>query len=251
MSSKYDWARQVSYIALDVSTGDEALCIVEEFGEAVDGYKIGLELYHADGPRVMESLLSRNKRVFLDVKLHDIPNTVSSALKVICQNPIEMVNVHAFGGLQMLEAARKAVNEAPYHPLLIAVTVLTSMEEEDLQQIGVPGTVEFQIQRLLNLALQTEMDGIVASAKELEVIRKMVPTHFETVIPGTRPKGVAAGDQKRIMTPGEAISLGASRLVLGRAVLAQTDRCLALQRIWDEMLLAQSQVHDIERGVES
>ncbi len=234
-SEIYCEVKQRTYLALDVPNGAEALSLVEQFGDIVDGYKVGLQLFHAAGHQVIDALLHKGKRVFLDVKLHDIPNTVAGALKAICDFPIEMVNVHTLGGLTMMQRAREAVDHAHYHPLLIGVTILTSMSHDDLLGVGIDSMPTSQVQRLAKLADDAMLDGIVASAQELDMIQKTIRRPFVTVIPGTRPKGSALHDQKRTMTPGEAIRLGASHLVLGRAVLKATNPLLALQEIWDDM----------------
>jgi orotidine-5'-phosphate decarboxylase len=231
----YNSVRQMSYIALDVPNAEDAFRVVEYFDGIVDGYKVGLQLFHADGQKVVDSLLKKGKRVFLDVKLHDIPNTVAGALAAICDSPIEMVNVHALGGRRMMEAAREAVNAAFYHPLLIAVTILTSISDDELADVGISHTALSEVGRLSVLAESCSIDGVVASARELPTIKQLTKPGFETVIPGTRPKGGLLHDQRRTLTPGEAILQGASRLVLGRAVLQAEEPLLALNEIWDDM----------------
>lgn len=231
----YNTVRQMSYVALDVPNAEEAFRVVEFFDDVIDGYKVGLQLFHADGQKVVDSLLKKGKRVFLDVKLHDIPNTVAGALAAICDSPIEMVNVHALGGKRMMEAAREAVNAASYHPLLIAVTILTSISNDELAEVGISHAALSEVGRLAELAENCGMDGVVASAMELLTIKQVTKPGFETVIPGTRPKGGALHDQRRTLTPGEATQQGASRLVLGRAVLKAQEPLFALNEIWDDM----------------
>ncbi|MFD1677292.1 orotidine-5'-phosphate decarboxylase [Alicyclobacillus fodiniaquatilis] len=235
LSPRFDAARKASYLALDVDTEAAALQLVEQFTPVVDGYKVGLELFHAAGMRLVEKLLQRNLRVFLDMKLHDIPNTVAGALRAICEYPIEMVNVHAQGGLRMLTAARAAVAQAPYQPLLIGVTLLTSLDEADLAAMGVQGTPVQGVERLTKLCQAAQLDGVVCSAQELAHLAALVPDGFERVVPGTRLATDDRHDQQRILTPREAMQRGATRLVLGRGVRTADDRWQALHAYWTEM----------------
>ncbi|QQE81231.1 orotidine-5'-phosphate decarboxylase [Alicyclobacillus sp. SO9] len=233
---KYDKVRSMSYVALDFPDWKQARRLVDEFGSAVDGYKVGLELFHRAGYGAVEELCRQGKRVFLDIKLHDIPNTVAGALRAVCELPIEMVNVHAFGGRKMMERARETVAQAPHQPLLVAVTVLTSLEQTDLKEIGLDTSPENEVQKLVQLTDECGLDGVVASALEINVIRHMTRSGFEIVVPGTRPKGVSQHDQARTLTPGEAAARGATRLVLGRSVTQAEHPITALQAIWDEMI---------------
>lgn len=243
LGETYDAVRRRSYVALDLPSFDETKRIVEMFGDVVDGYKVGLQLFYAGGPRVLDLLTKLGKRVFLDVKLHDIPNTVAGAITSLCQAyPIEMVNVHASGGLRMMEAARQAVEKTTHRPLLIGVTVLTSMASDDVRQIGVVEEPEDQVRRLAQLTHRAGLDGVVASAAELGMLRTELPASFVTVIPGTRMAGGATHDQRRSMTPGIAMKNGADQLVLGRAVTEQSDMFTALQMVWDDMLQGMEQV---------
>lgn len=241
-STRYAAARRMSYVALDVPSWEAALNLIDRLGDAVDGYKLGLELFHSEGPRAVEALCKLGKRVFLDVKLHDIPNTVAGALRAACQFPIEMVNVHALGGRTMLEGARAAVDEAPYQPLLIAVTVLTSLNQGVFGELGFAEPVPATVERLVDLTVTSGLDGVVASALETEAIRRQTTPGFEIVVPGTRPAGSGHHDQARSLTPGEAVLRGASRLVLGRAVTQSPEPLVALQGIWDEMTSALSEL---------
>jgi len=250
---RYDRVREASYLALDVDNWEQANQLVSLFGEAVDGYKVGLQLFHGDGARVLEHLNRLGKRVFLDVKLHDIPNTVAGALRAICQHNIEMVNVHASGGRKMLEAARRAVDDSGQSgqsgqsganessnaskPLLIAVTALTSLSDDALQEIGYRMAAKELVLRLAALTAESGLDGVVASAEELPGIRANWPqSSFEVVVPGTRLPGGDLHDQVRTLSPGEAVRLGASRLVIGRAVTLSTEPVKALQNVWENML---------------
>ncbi|WAH35508.1 orotidine-5'-phosphate decarboxylase [Alicyclobacillus dauci] len=241
LDSKYDTVRKATYLALDVPDVTSALQLVDDFFPVVDGYKVGLELFHAAGMNLVEQLLKRNARVFLDMKLHDIPNTVHGALRAICQAPIEMVNVHAQGGQRMLSAAREAVDASPCQPLLIGVTILTSMDRSDLQAVGIEGTPEAAVERLTNLCIGAGLDGVVCSAEELDMLAKRVPVGFERVVPGTRLAMDSVHDQRRSRSPGEAMRSGATRLVLGRAIVQASDRLSALEAYWSDMLEGDSQ----------
>lgn len=229
-SPAYDEARRRIYVALDVDSEARALAFVDRLSPVVDGYKVGLELFHRAGMRLVESLLKLNLRVFLDVKLHDIPNTVAGALRAIAQYPIDMVNVHASGGLKMLAAAREAVDGSPHRPLLVGVTVLTSLTDADLEAMGVGATSSAWVRRLAQMAQQAGLDGVVCSAQELGVLREVVSSSFERVVPGIRLAGDRVHDQARVMPPDEAIRKGATRLVLGRAVTEADDPVAALAR---------------------
>ncbi|WP_231493389.1 orotidine-5'-phosphate decarboxylase [Alicyclobacillus macrosporangiidus] len=240
---RYDGVRRATYVALDVPTWTQAEALVHRFGPAVDGYKVGLELFFGDGPVALSALRSMGKRVFLDVKLHDIPNTVAGALRAIARFEVEMVNVHASGGPAMLMAAREALDQAAgaagaVRPLLLAVTVLTSLGTSDLQALGWGGPQaepEALVERWAGLAARCGLDGVVASALEARRIRAAAPPGFEIVVPGTRPAGAPRHDQVRSLTPGEAMKAGATRLVLGRAVTRADDPLAALASVWDEM----------------
>lgn len=247
---KYDAVRRRTYIALDVPDWAAAEALVEEFGSAVDGYKVGLELFYAAGEAAVQRLVDQGKRVFLDLKLHDIPNTVRGGIQSLMRLGVEMVNVHALAGTAALQAALDAASGVEQRPLLIAVTVLTSLSAADLTRMGIPCTPQDLVVSLAQLAMQAGMDGVVASAKEIRLIRSMAPAQFEIVVPGTRPAGAASDDQARSLTPGEAMLEGATRLVLGRAVTRGRDaleRLQALGRIWEEMLAAGAAA-ETERG---
>lgn len=235
-SAHYDRVRKATYLALDVENGQAALDLAARFAPVVDGYKVGLELFHAAGMRLVEALLKQNLRVFLDMKLHDIPNTVHGALRAICQYPIEMVNVHAQGGLRMLAAAREAVDASPYQPLLIGVTILTSLDETDLAQMGLTGGAKTAVDGLTRLCIEAKLDGVVCSARELEHLGTFVPPGFERVVPGTRLATSELHDQRRTSTPVQAMAAGATRLVLGRAVRQAPSPYAALEAHWNDML---------------
>lgn len=232
----YDNARRATYVGLDVPSAEAALAVVDALSPVVDGYKIGLELFHRAGMGFVEDLLKRNLRVFLDMKLHDIPNTVAGALRAICEYPIEMVNVHAQGGRRMLEAARKAVDEGSHRPLLIGVTVLTSLNDRDLAQLGMLGTAAGAVLRLTDMVREAGLDGIVCSAQELELLKERVPETFERVVPGTRLPDADRHDQARTRTPRDALQAGATRLVFARSILQAPDPLMAIARHWNHMI---------------
>ncbi|QSO49491.1 orotidine-5'-phosphate decarboxylase [Alicyclobacillus mengziensis] len=230
----YNAVRRRTYVALDVPQTEDALDIVDHLGDAVDGYKVGLELFYGGGKQVIDELAKRGKRVFLDIKLHDIPTTVAHALRVVCNWPIEMVNVHSAGGTAMLTAAREAVDKSSYRPLLIGVTVLTSLGEADLSRLRMPSGDELAV-NWSQLCQAAGLDGVVTSALDVAAVTARCGQDFVTVVPGTRPAFASRDDQTRVLTPGEAVQRGASRLVLGRAVTQAENRLLALRAIWDEM----------------
>lgn len=232
----YDSVRRSTYIALDYPSAEAALALVTEFGEAVDGYKIGLELFHRAGPEIVRRVAALGKRIFLDVKLHDIPNTVAGALRAIADLPVEMVNVHAFGGRDMLLAAKEALVGARHKVQLIAVTALTSLADDDLDAIGVALPLPGLVERLVDLTVACGLDGVVASAQETAVIRQRTGAGFQIVVPGTRPLWAQANDQKRIATPRAALAAGATQLVIGRAVTQSANPVESLKRLWDEVL---------------
>lgn len=236
MSPRFDRVRRSTYVALDVATEAEALAIVSRLSPAVDGFKVGLELFHRLGMGFVERLLKQNLRVFLDMKLHDIPNTVAGAMRAICDYPIEMVNVHASGGTRMLAAAKEAVERSAYQPLLIGVTVLTSLDAPDLVAIGQTGSPEEAVLRLTDVTLAAGLDGVVCSAQELAALQGRVPESFERVVPGTRLASDHVHDQRRTCTPNVAMSTGATRLVLGRAVVQAEDPLQAIESYWLDMM---------------
>ncbi len=231
-------------VALDVPTREEALSIVEELGAKVGAYKIGMQLYNACGPEILQAVKERNGRVFLDLKFHDIPNTVASAARVAANLDVFMFNVHASGGSAMMKAAAKALQEeaakqGKKRPLLIAVTVLTSMSEEELQdEIGVSRAMAEQVAALAKLTKESGLDGVVASPREIKIIREVCGEDFLIVTPGIRPADAAADDQKRIKTPRDAVGDGADYLVIGRPITQAANRSAAVEAIVADMELA-------------
>ena len=219
-------------VALDVATNKEALGLVEQLRNQVSLFKVGLQLYTAEGPAVVREVISRGAQVFLDLKLHDIPNTVAKAVEAAAGLGVEMLTIHLSGGPEMVRAAVAADKEKMS---ILGVTVLTSANEQTLRETGVPGAVEDQVLRLAKLGLEAGVDGIVASAREIEGLRRELGDKFKIVVPGIRPAGSDAADQKRTMTPREAINAGADFLVIGRPIIADKNPREALDRILDEL----------------
>jgi orotidine-5'-phosphate decarboxylase len=214
--------RQRLIVALDVSTADAAHKIVAAVGDSVLNYKVGMQLYTAEGPQVVRDLVASGRRVFLDLKYHDIPNTVGCAVREAAQLGASMLTVHAAGGGKMLQAAVDAARGSS-GLMVLAVTVLTSMGDHDLESIGVRGTVEDSVIRLATIALAHGCHGVVASAREASTLRAELGDDFAIVTPGVRPAGSTAHDQVRIVTPAEAIASGASHIVVGRPITEAAD----------------------------
>lgn len=207
-------------VALDFADADSALSFVSQLEPVECRLKVGKELFAVAGPEFVKSLVEKGFDVFLDLKYHDIPNTVAKAVQAAARMGVWMVNVHALGGRKMMQAAKQALNDLdlPRKPILIAVTVLTSMEQEDLQEVGLSGSPKENVVRLAKLTASSGLDGVVCSAQEAGELRKEIGKDFCLVTPGIRPEGVAANDQKRIMTPQQAIEAGSSYLVVGRPI---------------------------------
>ena len=218
-------------VALDYPEAAPALELVARLEPSLCRLKVGKELFTATGPRLLEQLMRSGFDVFLDLKFHDIPNTTAQACKAAASLGVWMVNVHALGGRKMMEAAREAVAHAVRPPKLIAVTVLTSMAQEDLAELGVAATPAELVLRLATLARDSGMDGVVCSAQEAALLRKHCGSEFCLVTPGIRPAEASADDQSRIMTPRAALEAGASYLVIGRPITRAADPMLALQEI--------------------
>ncbi len=219
-------------IALDYSDAASARALVRRLSPDACRLKVGKELFVAAGPAFVEELVAQGHAVFLDLKFHDIPNTVAQACKAAARLGVWMLNVHASGGPTMLAAAREALADGPGpRPLLIGVTVLTSMGAEALQAIGVAVTPEAQVLRLARLSAQAGLDGVVCSAREATLLRQSEGSGFTLVTPGIRPLGSAAGDQTRILTPAQALAAGADYLVIGRPITQAPDPLAALADI--------------------
>jgi orotidine-5'-phosphate decarboxylase len=207
-------------VALDVSSSAEAQKIVSSLGGAVQIYKVGMQLYTAEGPPIVRDLVASGRKVFLDLKYHDIPNTVAAAVREAAQLGVAMLTVHASGGTKMLKAAAEAAREKSAGLQVLGVTVLTSMDDLDLNEIGVQGPVADQVIWLASLALEAGCAGVVSSAHEVNALRAKLGGEFLAVTPGVRPAGAAQGDQARVVTPAEAIASGATHIVVGRPITA-------------------------------
>lgn len=214
--------RQRLIVALDVSTAAAAQKIVAAIGNSALTYKVGMQLYTAGGPQVVRDLVASGRRVFLDLKYHDIPNTVGAAVREAAQLGVSMLTVHATGADKMLRAAVDAARTAP-GLMVLAVTVLTSMDESDLEKIGMRDTVIDSVSRLATIALASGCQGVVASALEAARLRTELGSDFAIVTPGVRPAGSGFGDQVRVVTPADAIAAGASHIVVGRPITEAAD----------------------------
>lgn len=223
-------------VALDFPSTEQAGELVERLSPERCRLKVGKELFTRGGPAFVETLVSRGYDVFLDLKFHDIPNTVAAACRAAAELGVWMVNVHAQGGRRMMEAAREALQGSSHQPLLIAVTILTSMGEEDIHEIGLSGTPADNVRRLALLAESAGLDGVVCSPKEVAMLRESVGADFKLVTPGIRPLWAAKGDQTRITTPVEAMALGSSYLVIGRPITGAEEPLQALEAIENELM---------------
>jgi orotidine-5'-phosphate decarboxylase len=222
-------------IALDYPEAKPALDLVARLDPSLCRLKVGKELFTVAGPQLIEQCMQRGFEVFLDLKFHDIPNTTAQACKAAASLGVWMVNVHAMGGRKMMEASREALANTAHRPKLIAVTVLTSMAQEDLAGIGIAATPAEMVLRLATLARDSGLDGVVCSAQEAALLRQNCGDKFCLVTPGIRPADAAADDQSRIMTPAAAIKNGSSYLVIGRPITKAADPLSALQNISREI----------------
>jgi orotidine-5'-phosphate decarboxylase len=216
-------ARERLIVALDVSSAAAAHKIVAAIGDSALTYKVGMQLYTAEGPHVVRELVASGRRVFLDLKYHDIPTTVAAAVREAAQLGVSMLTVHAAGSGKMLRAAVDAARSVNPALLVLGVTVLTSLDDNDLDKIGVRGTVVDEVQRLGALALASGCKGIVTSAREASTLRAELGFDFAIVTPGVRPAGSGHADQVRVVTPAEAIAAGASHIVVGRPITEAAD----------------------------
>ena len=220
-------------VALDFPELEPAPALVDRLGDTVEWYKVGKQLFTHYGPMVLKELKNRGKQVFLDMKYHDIPNTVAGAIRSAAAIGADIINVHASGGPAMLAAAAAAAKETG--KTVIAVTVLTSMDQEQLNAIGLEVTPAQQVSRLARLTEESGLAGVVCSPLEIELIRAERSGDFITVVPGIRPAGAAVGDQKRIMTPALAAKAGASYIVVGRPIIAAEDPVAAAKSVLAEL----------------
>lgn len=218
-------------VALDFTSAAQAVAFAESLSPDSCRLKVGKELFTHAGPDLVRSLHERGFEVFLDLKFHDIPNTVAGAVAAAADLGVWMVNVHAQGGRRMMTAARERLQQGGYSTLLTAVTVLTSMEAADLREVGINRTLLAHVQALAALAADCGLHGVVCSAQEAPVLRQQLPAEFKLVTPGIRPADSVADDQRRIMTPEQAMAAGVNYLVIGRPITQASDPALALRRI--------------------
>jgi orotidine-5'-phosphate decarboxylase len=228
-------ARAKLIVALDVPDRAAALRAVDQLSGHVGLFQGGLEIFTREGPRLVEEIRGRGEKVFLDLKLHDIPNTVRGAVRSACHLDVQMLTVHASGGPGMLAIASEEAQSSSAPPLLLAVTALTSLSPDDIHALGVGGSVENWVEKLAELAYNSGIRGLVASSKELPQLRRIYQDKIKLVIPGIRPAGSAQQDQSRIATPGEAIKAGASFIVVGRPILHDANPAAAADAIVAEI----------------
>ena len=231
--------RQRLIVALDVSSAAAAQKIVAAVGDSALAYKVGMQLYTAEGPRVVRHLVEAGRRVFLDLKYHDIPNTVAAAVREAAGFGVSMLTIHAAGGGRMIRAAVTAAEEINPATMVLAVTVLTSLDDSDLDKIGVRGSTVDQVLRLAALALANGCHGVVASAREASKLRNELGPDFAIVTPGVRPSGSLLGDQVRVVTPAEAIAAGASHIVVGRPITEAEDPAAEARAILGQISLSE------------
>lgn len=222
-------------VALDYAEPALAFKLVEQLDPAMCRLKVGKELFTAAGPQLVEKLIALGFGVFLDLKFHDIPTTVAKACEAASRLGVWMLNVHASGGADMMQAAREGVARSGHQPLLIAVTVLTSMNQSALTQIGIQDNLQKQVLRLATLTKQSGLDGVVCSAQEAEMLRGELGADFCLVTPGIRPKSASLDDQSRVVTPAQAIASGSNYLVIGRPITQAPNPLHALHAIHQEL----------------
>lgn len=227
-------------VALDLPDAASALRLAERLTSVAGAFKIGKELFTASGPDIVRQFRAAGASVFLDLKFHDIPHTVAKAVEAATRLDVQMMTIHTSGGLAMMQAAEKAAQETARQldrpaPLVLGVTVLTSMDAHDLAQTGVNSTPAEQVMLLAQLAAQSGLRGLVCSPQEITALRKVLPSTMQLVTPGIRPAGSEMGDQKRTLTPKEAIAAGANALVIGRPITGATNPQAAAQSILDSL----------------
>ena len=231
----HDMHKSKVIVALDYPDAASALQLVTRLTPELCRLKVGKELFTRAGPRLVEDLVTRGFDVFLDLKFHDIPNTVASACHAAAELGVWMMNVHALGGERMLHAAKDGASRATHSPLLIAVTILTSMDESDLAAVGLAGSPLDNVLRLAQLAQHSGLDGVVCSSRETPSLRANLDPDFRLITPGIRPAGSQADDQRRVMTPVDAINSGSDYLVIGRPVTRADDPVSVLRTINSEL----------------
>lgn len=228
-------------LALDVDNEQEALGIVSELKDSVGMFKVGHQLFTAYGPDIVRKIIGKGGRVFLDLKYHDIPNTVAKASTEAVKLGVSVFNVHALGGLDMMKASAESAKEAAVmhglpSPIVLAVTILTSMDEKNLRkELKITRSLQREVAHLARLAQRAGMHGVIASPQEIKMLRRTVRGQFVILTPGVRPDWANKDDQKRIMTPGEAVAAGADYIVVGRPVLNAADRQTAVKNILEEI----------------
>jgi orotidine-5'-phosphate decarboxylase len=219
-------------VALDVATKKEALALVEQLRAQISFFKVGLQLYTAEGPEIVRGILATNAKVFLDLKLHDIPNTVGRAVESAARLEVQMLTIHLSGGPEMIRAAVAARKNKLS---ILGVTVLTSADEETLREIGISDKIDNQVLRLAKLGVECGIDGLIASPREVKMLRQEFGGEIKIVTPGVRPNWAEAGDQKRAVTPREALDVGADYVVIGRPIVADPNPRQALTKILGEL----------------
>lgn len=222
-------------VALDYADATSAMHLVNQLDPSLCKLKVGKELFTAAGPQFVEQLVAKNFQVFLDLKFHDIPTTVKKACQAASNLGVWMLNVHASGGSAMLQAALEGVQQSAHQPYLIAVTVLTSMNQASLNEVGVVKTLEDQVFALAKLTQQAGLHGVVCSALEAKLLKQHLPSDFLLVTPGIRPATSSLDDQSRVLTPTQALSMGASYLVIGRPITQTAQPLAALTQIYQEI----------------
>jgi len=222
-------------VALDVPDAGAALNLARQLAPAVGAFKIGKELFVSAGPDVVRAIRDEGGAVFLDLKFHDIPNTVARAVAAAARLDVAMLTIHASGGRDMMAAAEAAAQEMDNPPLDLGLTVLTSMDSNDLSEIGLAEDPAAQVERLAQLAAEAGLRGLVCSPREISTLRKVLPREVQLVTPGIRPKGSESDDQKRTLTPAEAITAGADWLVIGRPITAADDPRAAATEILESL----------------
>ncbi len=237
-------------VALDLPDRDAALLAAARLAGHVGCFKIGHELFVREGPRLVEELRSRDEKIFLDLKLHDIPNTVAGAVRSACSLGVQMLTLHASGGRKMLEAACRATEGVAHPPMLLAVTALTSLAQPDIEDLGVGVPLSAWVEKLAALAVSSGLRGVVASPREVQALRSRLGSGTRLVVPGIRPAGTPTQDQARTATPADAILAGADFLVVGRPVLQSADPPASADRIAAEIgaaLAARTQADIVDR----